>query len=140
MNRSKLHVGLILNMQKSFTKSDVLLFSKLSGDYNKIHVDDEYAKNTRFKSCICHGMLVGSLFSNLIGNNFPSSIYINQTLNFKSPVYIDEEIKAEIEVESIIKKIITLKTTVTKPNYNNIIVIEGKATVLIDNIDDYIKI
>jgi 3-hydroxybutyryl-CoA dehydratase len=140
MSRSKLHLGLVLSLEKSFTKSDVLLFSKLSGDYNKIHIDDEYAITTRFKSCICHGMLVGSLFTNLIGNNFPSSIYINQSLNFKSPVYIDELVKAEIEVESIVKKIIVLKTTVIKPNYNNLIAIDGKATVLLDNIDEYIKL
>ncbi len=132
----KIYPGLKLSIKKSFSHNDVLAFSNISGDKNQIHLDELYASKSRFGKRICHGMLVGSLFSNIIGNNFPMSIYLNQTLAFKAPIFIDEEVKAEIELEQIKKNIITLKTLILKDD--STIAIEGKAIVMIDNIKDYI--
>ena len=132
----KIYPGFKLSIKKSFSNNDIVAFSTISGDKNQLHLDELYASKSRFGKRICHGMLIGSLFSNIIGNNFPMSIYLNQTLSFKAPVYIDEEVKAEIEIEQIKKNILTLNTLIIKND--NTVALEGKAIVMIDNIKDYI--
>lgn len=132
----EINIGMKFHIKKSFSHENVIQFSSLSGDFNKIHIDKDYAMNTRFKDRICHGMLVASLFSNLIGNNLPSSIYLNQTLSFLNPVYIDEEVEAEVEVLSIIKRRIEFSTVVYKKG--NVKAIEGKALVMVDVINNLI--
>ena len=117
---------------KKFTKEDVILFSRLSGDLNPIHLDDEYCKNTIFKYPICHGMLGSSLFSNLMGNNLNGSIYLSQTLRFIKPVYIDEEIEAIVEINQYLKEknMLKLNTYVIKM-LSNEMAIDGEALIKI---------
>ena len=89
-------------------------FADISGDYNPIHIDEHVANKTRFKKRIVHGMLIGSYFSAIIGNEFPGkgSIYMNQNLIFKAPVFYDETIRIVVEIIDIIeeKKRLTLST------------------------------
>jgi acyl dehydratase len=108
-------VGDFLRSQRVFSRDDVQNFAKVSGDCNRIHLDAEYAATTPFKKCIVHGLLTGSMFSELLGNTFPGVIYISQTLNFLAPVYIGEEVEARLEIIEISsKKRVRLRTTVTK--------------------------
>ena len=88
---------------KEITERDIELFGKITGDYNPAHFDAEYASKTIFKKRISHGMLIGSLFSKLLGMELPGpgSIYISQTLRFRRPVYFGDKIKAEITVKEI---------------------------------------
>lgn len=51
-------------------------------------------------------MLFASSFSGILSENFPGSIYLHQELNFKMPVYVDEEIKSIVEIIDIKKKYI----------------------------------
>lgn len=137
MNKSYLEIGKKLTMTTFFSQKDVEMFSIISGDKNPLHLDKKIAENSIFKAPICHGMLVGSLFSNLIGNNFPMSIYLSQNLKFKAPVYINETITAEVIVENIKNnKIVTLSTNVFKIsdcNKEKIIAIDGQAVIMLDN-------
>lgn len=137
MSRNKLKEGLSISIRRTFSHDCVKAFSKLSGDENPLHLDCEYAESTRFKKPICHGMLVGSLFSNLIGNNFPSSVYISQNFNFLAPVYVNEEVEASVHVISIRKRIVTFETKVCKLS-KSIDAISGQAIVLMDNIESYL--
>jgi acyl dehydratase len=77
--------------------------------------------------------LVGSLFSSIIGTILPGegSIYLSQTYSFKKPIFINEKVKAEVEVTNIRedKPIITLKTICY--NSKDEIAIEGEAIVKI---------
>jgi acyl dehydratase len=108
-------------------------FAKLSGDYNPHHMDESYAKRTRFKKRICHGMLLASLFSRLTGMYLPGkhSLYFSQSLNFISPAFIDDNVTVEGEVVKISRStgIITIKTRITKEN--NIELITGIAKVVV---------
>jgi acyl dehydratase len=122
-------VGDKATLKKAFRKSEVESFSKISLDDNPIHLDREYAETTVFGQPIVHGILVASLLSGLMGGKFPGhgSVYLGQSLNFKAPVYIDEEVEASVEVIKIRedKPIITLKTLCMKND--GTIVIEGEA-------------
>lgn len=93
-------------------EKDVLLFAALTGDNNPIHVDAEYAKTTRFKGRIVHGMFVASLISSHLGNIYPGrgSVYISQSLEFKAPVFIDDTVNVSVSKLSETEKTITLKT------------------------------
>ena len=75
-------------------------FAILSGDQNPLHMDENYANSTPFKKRVCHGMLLASFFSRLIGMHMPgkNALYFSQSLNFKSPCFIGDEVIVEGEV------------------------------------------
>lgn len=103
--------------QRTFTDADVHQFADLTGDHNPVHLDAEFAAGTQFKAQIAHGMLVGSLFTGILGEELPGpgSIYMSQNLSFKAPVYLGQEVTATVEVTSIRegKGIVSLDTYVT---------------------------
>ena len=90
-------------MKRAFSKEEVSQFAALSYDTNPIHLDAEYAKKSMFGRLIVPGFLTGSLFSAIIGVKFPGegSIYVNQMLNFRNPVYLDQEITAVVCVKEL---------------------------------------
>lgn len=126
-----LKIGDAVSTSKIFNQEEVLTYLKLSGDSNPIHFNESYAANTTFKHCIVPGILVGSLFGGLLGSKLPGkdTIHLGQTMRFVNPVYVDEEIKATIEIVNIRsdKPIVTLKTTIYKKNGS--LAIEGEAVV-----------
>ena len=128
---SNLKVGDKASLSKIFSDDDVREFSNLSLDKNPIHLDSIYAKESIFGKKIVHGILVASLFSALLGNKLPGkgSIYLGQSLNFKAPIYIGDEVTATVEVIKIRtdKPIVTLRTVGV--NNNGQVVIEGEAVV-----------
>jgi 3-hydroxybutyryl-CoA dehydratase len=80
----ELKVGDSAKFSKTISESDVYLFAGITGDFNPAHVDEEYAKNTNFKTRIAHGMLTASFISTVIGTMLPGpgSIYMRQAVNF----------------------------------------------------------
>tara|TARA_B100000424_G_C22944534_1_gene502672 strand:- start:5169 stop:5552 length:384 start_codon:yes stop_codon:yes gene_type:complete len=117
---------------KKVTENDVKQFSIISGDVNPIHLDDEYAKETRFGKRIAHGILVASHISALIANKLPGegSILLSQTLKFLSPVYLNDTIKTKVKVTEISGKIYTLECRCY--NQEEVVVLEGTAKILKD--------
>jgi acyl dehydratase len=130
----KFKIGDKANLSKTFSESEVKHFAKISLDDNPIHLNKKYAERTVFGQRIVHGILVASLFSGLMGGKFPGhgTVYLGQSLNFKAPVYIDEEVEASVEVIKIRedKPIITLKTLCVKSD--GTIAIEGEAVVKVN--------
>lgn len=100
---NEMQIGDIASHTKLITEKDIEMFGEITGDFNPAHFDSEYASKTIFKKRIAHGMLVGSLFSKLLGMELPGpgSIYISQTLRFRRPVYLGCEIKAEVKIIDI---------------------------------------
>lgn len=129
----KFNVGDTAEITKRITASDVEGFAEVSGDHNPLHLDEEFAKSTRFGRRIAHGMLTASLVSSVIANKLPGegSIYLGQTLQFVAPVFLDDEITARVTVKQIRddKPIVKLETICA--NQRNEIVIRGEATVLV---------
>lgn len=127
-----LFIGQSSSVTKSFTEDDVLAFAKVSGDFNPAHIDENYARETIFKERIVHGLLVGSLFSSILGTQLPGlgSIYTFQSLRFTKPVYFNEEITATVTVkEVIIEKNRVIFECIAK-NKNDEVVIVGEATIM----------
>lgn len=117
---------------KTITESDVVLFGGITGDLNPAHFNEEYAKGTMFKTRIAHGMLVGSLFSTVLGTSLPGpgSIYISQELKFKKPVYFGDTITAKVEVISIDEEKNRVLLDTTALNQNGIVVVTGQAVIM----------
>lgn len=86
-----------------FSQADVVVFAQLTGDDNPLHLDPEYAATTIFKRPIIHGMLGASVFTKIIGTQFPGhgSIYMGQTFEFLRPMYVDVDYKAVFKIQSI---------------------------------------
>lgn len=115
------------------TKSLIDDFAKISGDYNPLHMNDEYAFNTSFEKRVCHGMLLASFFSKLIGMYLPgkNALYFSQSLQFKSPCFINDKIfvKGEVLDKSNSTRIITVKTTIQKNSGEYLV--DGQAKVIV---------
>ncbi|KAK3039855.1 hypothetical protein RJ639_028248 [Escallonia herrerae] len=93
--------GDVLKQARIFSVTDVLEYSKLSYDSNPLHLDSGYAKNAGFEERLVPGMLVASLLPRIIASHFPGAVYVSQTLHFKLPAYIGEEITGEVQATSI---------------------------------------
>jgi len=130
MNKT-LNVGDKASLCKAFSEEEVFQFANISTDRNPLHLDTEFGEASIFGQRIVHGMLVASLFSGLIGMTLPGegSIYLGQSLTFKAPVAIDEEVTASVEIINIRpdKPIVTIRTICT--NAKGMVVIEGEAVV-----------
>ncbi|NIJ55895.1 MaoC family dehydratase [Dyadobacter arcticus] len=86
-----------------FTQDEVQRFADLTGDNNPIHLDAEYATTTSFKKPIIHGMLGATVFTKVLGTQFPGfgSIYVKQTMEFLRPMFVETDYKAIFRIVSI---------------------------------------
>ncbi|MDS0223369.1 CBS domain-containing protein [Haloarcula sp. S1AR25-5A] len=124
-------VGDRVEFGKAITEQDVRSFAALSGDTNRLHLDEEYASGTRFGQRIVHGTLVSSLISAALARLPGVTIYVSQDLSFLAPVDIGESVTAVCE---IVKEVGRNKYLVTTDvvDSSGTRVIEGQAVVLID--------
>ena len=128
-----LFVGQKANFLKKINEALVNDFAKISGDFNPLHVNKEYASSTNFGKRVCHGMLLTSFFSQLVGMHLPgkNSLYFSQTLNFRNPCFIDDfvTIEGEIIEKKSNMKLITLKTIIH--NQTGTCLIDGVAKIIV---------
>lgn len=126
-----LNVGDKISISQKITNEMVMQFAEVSGDRNPIHVDDDYAKKTRFGKRIAHGMISAALISRALGMNLgPGGIYLGQTLKFVNPVFIDETLIVELTVmQKREEKGIAIIDTLVKKETGEIVV-KGEATIM----------
>ena len=91
---------------KTITEADVVLYAGVSGDTNPLHLNEEFASHTRFKTRVVHGTLTTSLWSALIGTRLPGPgcIYMGQDMKFVKPVHPGDTVTAKITVAEIDKE------------------------------------
>jgi len=127
-----IQVGDKASMSKTVSEYDIYNYAGLTGDFNPVHVNAEFAKDSMFKERIAHGMLSAGFISAVLGTSLPgaNTIYMGQELSFKAPVKIGDTVTATVEVIEKIeaKHRLILRTYVT--NQHGTIVIDGKATVM----------
>ena len=138
MADTNFHIGQRATFSKTVTEADVTTFAGLIGDFNPIHVDAEYARQSRFGQRVAHGILTAGLISAVLGNKLPGpgSIYLNQQIEFLAPVFIGDTITATVEVIAWRpeKRIITLKTDAH--NQDGRQVVTGQAVLMVDRPSD----
>ena len=109
--------GLTKNFRVNISESLVNEFAKITGDFSPIHMEEGYARTTKFKQRISHGMLVGSFFSRLVGMHLPgkNGVLLSYSIKHLLPCFLDQEIlvKGIVMDKSNSTRIITLKATVT---------------------------
>jgi acyl dehydratase len=83
--------------------ADVRAFAEVSGDHNPIHLDDEYAKSTRFGGRIAHGALLVAFISKVLGMDLPGlgAVYLSQSIEFLKPVHVGDEVEIRVRVDQI---------------------------------------
>jgi 3-hydroxybutyryl-CoA dehydratase len=123
--------GMSAKVSKIISEKDVISFAEVTGDNNPIHLDFDYAADAIFGQRVVHGMLVAGCISAVFGCNFPGVgwIYVNQSLQFKKPVFIDEEIKIAVKVRKLIHKKQMVEFNITT-KVEEKTVITGEATLM----------
>ena len=126
-----LKIGDFAEFSKTVTETDVYLFAGVVGDFNPAHVNEEYAKETFFKTRIAHGMLSAGFISAAIGMKLPGpgTIYMGQELKFLAPVRIGDTVTAHVEVSEINTEKNRIRLTTYCTNQNGEKVLDGHAMV-----------
>ena len=120
--------------EQTYTVTDEVIrkFADVSGDDNPVHLDEAFAAGTQFGGRIAHGMLSAGFISAVIGTRLPGSgsIYLSQTLRFRRPVKIGDEVTARATITALDaeRSRATLETVCLVGGKS---VIEGEATVLV---------
>ena len=98
-----LRPGMTAAYARTVTEADVILFAGVSGDQNPVHLNQEFAAETRFKGRIAHGMLTASFISTVLGNKLPGPgcIYVTQNLRFRAPVRAGDTVHTRVTVTEV---------------------------------------
>lgn len=127
----EINIGDKASLEKTIMDDDIKKFAELTGDYNPIHLDADFASKSMFKKRIAHGMLTGSLISAVLGTKLPgmNTLYLSQNLKFTAPAYIGDTLTATVEVieKKDAKQILILKTVVSNQSGKDVVV--GEAVV-----------
>lgn len=99
----EMQIGQTAESVRIVEEADLDLFAKVSGDYNPVHMDEEFARATPFRGRIAHGALVASFISGVLGNQLPGpgAIFLGLNMRFSRPVRIGDEVTTRVEVKSI---------------------------------------
>jgi 3-hydroxybutyryl-CoA dehydratase len=127
-----LAVGMTVSIQNTVSEQDVIDFARVSGDYNPLHMDEEYAKTTLFGGRIAHGALTASYISAVLGNDLPGpgAVFMELNLKFVRPVRIGDTVTSTAEVAEMIERGYRVKLIV-KGEVEGKIVMRGEATVMV---------
>lgn len=128
-------VGHSDKITKTIKKEDLDAFAALSGDYNPLHVDDEFAARTEFEERLAHGFIHASLISTLVGMRIPhpgSALCLSHNFDFTKPVFIGDTVEATGTVQSVdpASRVITVRTDILNQKGESVLKAETRAKVL----------
>lgn len=128
-----LEEGLSKEVSHTVTERDVEDFARICGDYNPIHMDEEYASKTPFGGRIAHGALTASYISAILGNDLPGpgAVFMTLELKFRAPVRIGETVVARAEVAKINARR-HMVTMAVKCSVGDKVVARGEAGVMVE--------
>ncbi len=133
---AEISVGDSVTFEKTLTDEDVRAFAQVSGDTNRLHLDEEFAAKSRFGERIVHGTLVSGLISAALARLPGLTIYLSQDLEFRGPVGIGDRVSARVEiVEDLGNDQYRLETRIHDETADATVV-DGEAVVLIDDLPE----
>jgi 3-hydroxybutyryl-CoA dehydratase len=99
----QLHVGDAKETRKTVSETDVYLFAGITGDFNPMHVDAEYAKTTPFGARVAHGPLTLALCAGILGTELPGlgTVAVSNHIEYQAPVFIGDTITVRVEVAEL---------------------------------------
>lgn len=132
-DESTVSVGDVAQFSKTLSEDDVESFAEITGDTNRVHLDDAYAAETRFGRRIVHGILANGLISAALARLPGLTIYLSQESSFLAPLSIGDHVTAVCEVvDDLGRSKYRIETTVSDGDGTT--VLEGDAVVLIDDL------
>ncbi|WP_067514359.1 MaoC family dehydratase [Endozoicomonas ascidiicola] len=120
------------SLTRTLTEEDLLLFAKVSGDTNPVHLDESFAATTQFEGRIAHGMWTASLISCALATRLPGpgGIYLGQELKFLRPVKVGDTVTVELEVLEINERRQRATVSTNVVNQDGKTVVKGKAEIM----------
>ena len=128
----ELEIGEEAHFSKTITETDVYLFAGISGDFNPMHVNEEFARQTPFGTRIAHGALPQSLAAPVLGTKLPGlgTVAVEISCRFKAPTFFGDTITATARVKEKIENKRWVRMTLTWVNQRGETVAEGEAVVI----------
>jgi uncharacterized OB-fold protein/acyl dehydratase len=128
----ELEVGMSASFTKTITETDVYLFAGISGDFNPMHLNEEFAKLTPFGTRIAHGALPQCLIAPVLGMKLPGlgTVALEINTRFRAPTYFGDTITATGEVVEKLEAKRRVRMALTWTNQKGEIVAEGWAVVI----------
>ena len=128
----EIQIGDKASFAKTITETDVYLFAGISGDFNPLHVDEEYAKTTDFKTRIAHGGLAASLLANVLGMKLPGlgTIALEVTQKFRNPVFFGDTVTVTVEVTKKVDRMKVVEMNILWTNQKEQVVSKGSCRVI----------
>ena len=125
-------IGQTATYNKSLSEDDITLFAAVSGDVNPVHLDEAFASTTMFEQRIAHGMWTGAIISAALALELPGPgcIYLGQSLSFRAPVMIGDEITVKLEVIEKEEKKQKITIACEAVNQHGKVVVKGTADVM----------
>ncbi len=116
----------------TITSDMIERFAEATGDHNPLHLDEEFAKGTQFKTRVAHGMLQAGILSGILGTEFPGvgTIYLSQTLKFVKPVFIGDEVTFHLKVLELIEEKNRIRIETICENQKGEAVVTGEALIM----------
>jgi len=129
---SQINIGDTASFSKTITETDVYNFAGISGDFNPLHVDEEYAKTTQFKTRIAHGALAGALLAPILGMKLPGlgTLALEAHNKFRKPVFFNDTITCTVEVVKKIERMKAIEMKIIWTNQRKEVVIKGTCKVI----------
>ena len=124
-------VGDSYSAVRSYSEADVRAFAALTHDDNPMHCNDDFAASGRFGAPVVHGMLYGSMFSAIVGQRFPGAVYVSQSLEFRTPVFLWDTVTATVTVQRTAAAGTVLDMSTRCANQHGDDVLTGEARVLL---------
>ena len=127
-----LALGMEAEFERTVTGNDIEVFADVTGDTNPIHINEDYAAATMFKSTIAHGMLTAGFISAVLGTKLPGpgAIYLSQSLRFKAPVKPGDKVVVRATVTDL-KRERRRATLACQCSVGDTVVLDGEAELMV---------
>ena len=127
----QLQIGDAAEFSKTVTETDIAMFAAISGDFNPVHVDAQYAAGTPFGARVAHGTITLALCAGILGMRLPGlgTVAVSNHIEYRRPVYIGDTITARVEVAALDRERNRATMAIRWTNQDATVVAEGEAVV-----------